>query len=146
MAQIGIWCDMYKAPRKIKAAFLSWSGTPTGATHTYDFSVDSQTESFVTVSSSTDITLGSGAYYAIAYPDYTRAATSTNNEIYWFLDGVQIGKRGGSDHYDGESCDNPETSFVITGSGTLTLRQTAWSGSAITLTSHCKALIMKVEE
>ena len=137
---------MYKAPRKIKAAFLSWSGTPTGATHTYDCSVDSETESFVTVASSTNITLGSGAYYVIAYPDYTRSDTGTNNEVYWFLDGSQIGKRGGSDHYDGESCDNAEASFVLTGAGVLTLRQTAWSGSALVLTSHCKALIMKVEE
>lgn len=136
---------MYQAPQAPAIAELTWSGTPSAATHTYSMSIDQQTSPFVTVSSGTDITLGPGHYYAIAYIDFTRLATSTNNEIYWHLDGSQIGMRGGSDHFQNESNDNPECSFSVAVSSTLTLRQTAWSGTALALTSDCRALIWKVD-
>jgi len=136
---------MHQAPQVPKIAELSWSGTPTAATFTYSMSVDQQTSAFATVSSGTDITLSRGHYYAIAYIDFTRTASTTNNEIYWHLDGSPIGMRGGSDHYQNESNDNPEATFSLDSSATLTLRQTAWSGSAIALTSHCKAFVWKVD-
>ena len=146
MALTGTWCNMYKAPRAPAIAELTWSGTPSAAAFTYSFSVDQASTSFLTVTSGTDINLSRGHYYAIAYPDYTRAASGTNNVNYWFIDGVQVGMRGGSDHYASESTDNAEAAFTVTAStGILTLRQTAWSGSALTLTSHCKALIWRVD-
>jgi len=137
---------MYQAPQKPDIAELTWSGTPTAAAFTYSMSVDQQTSSFATVSSGTDIDLPAGHYYAIAYIDFTRLATGTNNEIYWYLDGSQIGMRGGSDHYQNESNDNPEATFTLNEPGTLTLRQTAWSGTALTLTTYCKALIWRVSK
>ena len=137
---------MYQAPQAPKLAELSWSGTPSGQTFTYSMAVEQQTSSFLSVSSNTNISLGRGHYYAIAYIDFTRVSASVNNEIYWHLDGAQIGMRGGSDHFDSESTDNPEASFtVLSSSATLTLRQTDWSGFAISLTSHCRAFIWKVD-
>ena len=135
---------MYKAPKKPQITELTWSGTPSAASFTYSMSIDQETESFATVSSGTDIDLPAGHYYAVSYSDYTRAASGTNNRIYWFVDGSQVGKKGGSDHYDSLSTDNAEATFTLTSSGTLTLRQTDWSGSALTLTTHCKALVMRV--
>jgi hypothetical protein len=135
---------MYKSPQSPKVAELSWSGTPSAASYTYSMSIDQQTASFVSISSGTDINLGSGHYYVVAYPDYTRANSTIRNQIYWFLDGSQIGAVGGSDHFNSESTDNAEAPFTVLTSGVLTLRQTAWSGSAITLTNQCKAFIYKV--
>ena len=134
---------MYKSSQSPQIAELSWSGTPTGATFTYSMSIDQQTTAFATVTSGTDIDLPPGHYYAIAYPDYTRPSQRVN-QIYWFVDGVQTGSVGGSDHYNQESTDNAEATFTLTESGTLTLQQTAWSGAAITLTGHCKALVWKM--
>lgn len=125
-------------------AELTFSGTPTTQNYTYTISIDQQTESFLSVSSSTDIDLPAGHYYAIAYPDYTRTSASINNSIHWFVDGTQSGKIGGSDHYSNYSTDNAEVTFTLTSTGVLTLRQTDWSGSAITLTSHCRIIIMRV--
>lgn len=143
MVPTGIWCNMYKAPQAPQVAELSWSGTPSAATHTYSMSIDQQTTSFATVTSGTDIDLPAGQYYAIAYPDYTRPGQRTN-QIYWFVDGTQTGSVGGSDHYNSESTDNAESAFTLTTAGTLTLQQTAWSGSAITLTSDCKAFVWRM--
>jgi len=143
MAQTGTWCDMYKSPQAPQMAELSWSGTPSAAAYTYSMSVDQQSSSFLSVSSGTDIDLPAGHYYAIAYPDYTRPG-QRNNQIYWHVDGSQVGAVGGSDHFNNESTDNAEAAFTLTSTGTLTLQQTAWSGSALTLTSDCKAIIMRV--
>jgi hypothetical protein len=106
-------------------------------------SIDQQTTSFATVTSGTDIDLPAGQYYAIAYPDYTRPGQRTN-QIYWFVDGTQTGSVGGSDHYNSESTDNAESAFTLTTAGTLTLQQTAWSGSPIALTSDCKAFVWRM--
>ena len=135
---------MYKAPQVPQMAELTFSGTPAAQNYTYTFVINQQTQNFLSISSSTDIDLPSGHYYAIAYPDYTRASTSANNAMYWHLNGTQGGKIGGSDHYTSKSTDNPEITFTLTSSGVLTLRQTAWSGSAITLTPNCRAIIMRV--
>ena len=96
MAQIGTWCDMYKSPQAPQIAELRYSGTPTGATFTYSITVLQQTESFLSVSSGTDIDLPAGHYYAVSYPDFTRTIASRNNKVFWFVDGVQVGKEGGS--------------------------------------------------
>jgi len=72
---------MHQAPQIPKIAELSWSGTPSGATHTYSMSVDQQTSAFATVSSSTDITLSRGHYYAIALIDCTVTTKDIKLEI-----------------------------------------------------------------
>lgn len=135
---------MYKAPQKPQVAELSWSGSATTTPYTYSVSIDQQSSSFLSVSSGTDISLPLGHYYAIAYPDYTRSATSHTNQIFWHLDGTQIGKVGGSDFNSGLSTDNAEAVFTLTSAATLTLRQTSLSGSALTLTANCKIIIMRV--
>ena len=134
---------MYKSPQTPQVAELSWSGTPSASSYTYAMSIDQQTSVFATVSSGTDIDLPAGHYYAIAYPDYTRPGQRTN-QIHWFVDGAQVGSVGGSDHYNQESTDNAEATFTLAATGTLTLRETAWSGAAITLTAHCKALVWRI--
>jgi hypothetical protein len=135
---------MYKAPQIPQIAELTYSGTPTSIFYTYTFSVDQQTENFLSVSSSTNIDLPSGHYYAIAYPDYTRASGNVNNSVYWYVNGSQVGKIGGSDHFSNFSTDNAEATFTLTSTGVLTLRQTDWSGTALTLTSNSRAYIFRV--
>jgi hypothetical protein len=135
---------MYKAPQSPQIAELTWSGSATTTPFTYSVSIDQQTTSFLTVTSGTDIDLPSGHYYAIAYPDYTRSASSDTNQIYWHLDGSQIGKVGGSDFNGGLNTDNAEAAFTSLSTATLTLRQTSLSGSALTLTSDCRIIIMRV--
>lgn len=134
---------MYKSPQTPQVAELSWSGTPSASSYTYAMSIDQQTSSFATVTSGTDIDLPAGQYYAIAYPDYTRPDLR-RHQMHWFVDGVQVGSVGGSDHFNGESTDNAEAAFTLAAAGTLTLRQTAWSGAAVTLTAHCKALVWRI--
>ena len=135
---------MYKSPQSPQVAELTYSGTPSAQSYTYTMTVNQQTTSFLSVSSSTDISLPAGQYYAIAYPDFTRTQTSRANEIHWFVDGTQIGSVGGSDHFNSQSTDNAEAAFTLTSTGTLTLRQTDWSGSAIALTSDARCLVWKM--
>ncbi len=135
---------MYKAPQSPKVAELTYSGTPNAQSYTYTMTINQQTTNFLSVSSNTDIVLSAGQYYAIAYPDFTRTASSRRNQIHWFIDGVQIGSVGGSDHFNNESTDNAEATFTLISTGTLTLRQTDWSGNAITLTSDARALVWKM--
>ena len=135
---------MYKAPQSPMVAELTYSGTPGAQSYTYTMTINQQTTSFLSVSSSTNINLPSGQYYAIAYPDFTRTAASIRNQIHWFVDGTQTGSVGGSDHFNNESTDNAEATFTLTSTGTLTLRQTDWSGSAIALTSDARCLVWRV--
>lgn len=144
MAATGISCNMYKSPQKPQIAELTWSGTPSSIFYTYNFSINQQTVSFLSVSSSTDIDLIQGHYYCIAYPDYTRTSSNVNNSVHWYLDGSQIGKIGGSDHYSNYSTDNAEATFTLKATGVLTLRQTDWSGSSIALTSNSRAFVFRV--
>jgi|DEB0MinimDraft_10_1074344.scaffolds.fasta_scaffold01736_2 hypothetical protein len=144
MAQIGTWCDMYKSPQAPQIAELRYSGTPTGATFTYSITVLQQTESFLSVSSGTDIDLPAGHYYAVSYPDFTRTIASRNNKVFWFVDGVQVGKEGGSDYYSGQSTDCAQATFTLHEAGVLTLQQVAWSGAAITLTNDAFIYIWRV--
>ena len=136
---------MYKSPQKPQIAELSWSGVSNAESYTYSLSIDQKTTNFISINNGTDAQLQSGHYYCIAYPDYTRTA-QYNNQIYWFIDGIQTGSVGGSDHFNQESTDNAEATFTLLSGGILTLQQTAWSGtgSVITMTSHCKALIWRI--
>lgn len=134
----------YRAPTKPYIAELRYSGSPTQVNYTYSLAILQQTESLLSVSSGTDLSLPAGHYYCVAYPDFTRSGTTDNNQIHWFLDGTQIGKLGGSDFYGGESCDSAEAAFTLHVSGVLTLRQTAQNNNAITLTNDALAYVWRV--
>ena len=135
---------MYRAPIPPDIAELRYSGTPTTASFTYDVILLQQSSSFVTITNNTNIELPEGHYYVQALPDFTRASATRNNQVFWFLDGNQIGKEGGSDYYQSQSTDIAEATFTLHESGTLTLRQTAWSGSAIVLTNDSLIYIWRV--
>ena len=135
----------YRDPMNPFVAEIRFSGTPAAANFTYTLNILQQTTSnLLSVSNGTDLTLPPGHYYCVSYPDFTRASSSYSNEVHWFLDGVQIGKPGGSDHYGGQSTDLSEATFTIHEDAVLTLRQTAWSGSAISLTNDAIAYIWRV--
>jgi hypothetical protein len=127
-------------------AELRYSGTPTQVAYTYTLTLLQQTTANqFSVTNNTDLNLPAGHYYAAAHPDFTRTSTSRTNQIHWFIDGVQIGKVGGSDYHGGESCDLAEATFTLHQSGVLTLRQTAQANGTISLTNDALAYIWRVE-
>ena len=126
-------------------AELRFSGVPTQVAYTYTLTILQQTTaSLFSISNNTDLNLPVGYYYASAHPDFTRTSTSRNNQVHWFLDGTQIGKVGGSDYYNSESCDLAEATFTLHSSGVLTLRQTAQAVGTINWTNDAHAYIWRV--
>jgi len=126
---------------------LTWSGT--ASTNTYmTFTIDDELpSSFISslTSSNTEINLPAGHYFAQAYADYTRSATSDNCQFSWYVDGSQNGHYGAVDFYNSKSSDVAETSFTLTSTGVLRLRITAQSGNNVNLNnSHCLALVWRV--
>lgn len=135
---------MFRSPQPPDMVELRFGGVPTQVNFTYDLTILQQTGSLFTVTNNTDLNLPEGHYYAAAYPDFTRTSTSNNNQIHWFVDGVQTGKVGGSDYYSGHSTDIAQATFTLHESGILTLRQTAQNAGTITLTNDAIAYIWRV--
>lgn len=123
---------------------LRFSGIPNATPYTYTLAILQQTGSWASITNGTDLNLPSGYYYVSAHPDFTRTSTSRNNQIHWFLDGTQMGKVGGSDYYNSESCDLAEATFTLHSSGILTLRQTAQAVGTISWTNDAIAYVWRV--
>jgi len=134
----------------LQLAYLLWSGTPSVNTH-MTFSIDQELPtSFITslTQTNTEINLPAGHYFAQAYTDYTRASISQNNQFAWFVNGSLSGHYGSSDYYAGSNTnDVAETAFTLNNAGTLRLKITGASGSAVTLNNpHCVCIIWRTEK
>jgi hypothetical protein len=135
----------YRSPMTPFVAELRWSGTPTQTNFTYTLNILQQTTpNLLSITNGTDLNLPTGHYYCAAYPDFTRSGTGQTNQVHWFLGGVQIGKTGGSDHYNSESTDIAEAAFTLHTNSILTLRQTAQANGTISLTNDAIAYIWRV--
>lgn len=131
--------------KDLQITLLTWSGTPTLNTY-LTFAVGAELPSaFITslTSTNTEINLPAGNYFAQAYVDYTRSATSDVFEFKWELGGSIIGHIGQTDLMNSRSSDVAEAAFELTSAGVLRLKVTSASGSAVTLNSHCMILIWR---
>ena len=135
----------YRHPTAPYICELRFSGTPTQVAYTYTLTILQQTvANLLTVSNNTELNLPAGHYYAQALGDFTRTSTARTNQMHWFLDGVQLGKVGGTDYHANESCDAAECAFTLHSSGVLTLRQTANANGNINWTSDAIAYVWRV--
>jgi len=132
----------------LSIAYINWSGTPANNTF-MTFTIDQELPSSFIVSltqTDTQINLPAGHYFAQAYIDYTRTATSSNNKFEWFVNGVSSGHVGSSDFFHANTCDVAESTFTLTSAGSLRLKITGVTGSVITLNSdHCAVILWRVE-
>lgn len=132
----------------LQLAYLRWSGTPTVNTH-MTFAVDQELPtSFITslTQTNTEINLPPGHYFAQAYIDYTRTATSHNNQFAWFVNGTLKGHYGSSDYYHANTCDVAEAAFTLTSAGTLRLKITAENATLTLNDPHCVAIIWRTNK
>jgi hypothetical protein len=113
------------------------------------FSVDSELPTaFVTslTNSNTEINLPTGNYFAQAYVDFTRSSTGDTFEFKWEVGGTITGHIGQTDLMNSRSSDVAEAAFELSSAGTLRLKVTSTSGSAVTLnSSHCTILLWRTD-
>lgn len=133
----------------LSLAYIRWSGTPSSGTF-MTFTIDQELpSSFITslTQTNTEINLPAGHYFAQAYIDYTRTATTDNNKFEWFVNGSQSGHVGSSDYYHANTCDVAETAFSLTSAGTLRLKITGVTGSTMTLNDpHCVIILWRTSQ
>lgn len=122
--------------KKVQIANLSWGGS--AALNSYcDFSVLTELPtSFVSslTNGNTEINLPAGHYFAQAFPDYTRSASTEQIRFQFELDGSLIDHFGQSDIYlhtgsSGNTCDNAEAVFSVSTTAVLKIKVTQRDGS-----------------
>ena len=122
--------------KKVQISTLSWAGS--AALNSYcDFAILTEMpSSFVTslTNSNTEINLPAGHYFAQAFPDYTRSASTEQIRFQFELDGSLIDHFGQSDIYlhtgsSGNTCDNAEAVFTVTTTAVLRIKVIKRDGS-----------------